>query len=73
VNTEALVKRLSEPPAGANLAELVETLLAGERALALAGAECGVDWDEGTGIDSLACLGGHVLSELVAACHRLAA
>lgn len=42
-----------------------------DRTLAQAAAQQGVDWGEGTGIDRLASLGGQVLSELVAACHRL--
>ncbi|WP_147680228.1 HNH endonuclease signature motif containing protein [Actinomyces ruminicola] len=44
-----------------------------DRALAQTSAQRGVDWGEGTGIDRLAALGAQVLSELVAACHRLVA
>ncbi|SHE24389.1 hnh endonuclease [Actinomyces glycerinitolerans] len=44
-----------------------------DRDLAQTAARLGVDWGEGTGIDALASLGGQVLSELVAACHRLEA
>lgn len=130
-DSETLLTRLAEVPAGAGLASLVEDLLAGvlvpvcpsggaagsadeeaaanastvdaastadavgaaelaellgtsdtgglfstitspaDRTLARAAAQQGVDWGEGTGIDRLASLGGQVLSELVAACHRL--
>ncbi|MDO4899932.1 HNH endonuclease signature motif containing protein [Actinomyces sp.] len=44
-----------------------------DRVLAESAARLGVGWGVGTGIDALALLGGRVLSELVAACHRLAA
>ncbi|PHP53207.1 DUF222 domain-containing protein [Actinomyces ruminis] len=121
----ALIERLAEVPAGAELASLVEGLLAGmlvptnsddeaadsaageaaadaraadavgaaelagllgipdtgelfntitspaDRILAQTSAQQGVDWGQGTGLDRLAALGGQVLSELVAACHRL--
>ncbi|MDU0349648.1 HNH endonuclease signature motif containing protein [Actinomyces sp. MRS3W] len=42
-----------------------------DRALAQACAQQGIDWGESTGLGHLASLGGQVLSELVAACHRL--
>ncbi|WP_261799050.1 HNH endonuclease signature motif containing protein [Actinomyces ruminicola] len=44
-----------------------------DHALAGVSRRVGPDWGEGTGVDRLAALGGQVLSELVAACHRLGA
>ncbi|RAX22787.1 HNH endonuclease [Actinomyces sp. Z3] len=68
VGIAELAEILGTPDTGA----LFNTITSpADRALAQASAQQGVDWGEGTGIDRLATLGGQVLSELVAACHRL--
>ncbi|MBM6979191.1 MAG: DUF222 domain-containing protein [Actinomyces succiniciruminis] len=68
VSIAELAEILGTPDTGA----LFNTITSpADRALAQTSAQQGVDWGEGTGIDRLAALGGQVLSELVAACHRL--
>ncbi|SDN88446.1 HNH endonuclease [Actinomyces ruminicola] len=68
VSAEELAELLEIPDTGTLFSTITSPA---DRTLARASAQLGVDWGEGTGIDRLASLGGQVLSELVAACHRL--
>lgn len=61
---------LSIPDTGAVLAAVTSPV---EQTLGRAAGAVGPDWGQGAGADTLARLGGRVLSELVGACHRLGA